>query len=335
MHKLSKIIILLLVCINLTSSAAEIIGKIEIPSLTDTAQNLTVFTKPISPTIPMMIAGGLIAASFSKKYSSMDINEPLRAGIFANDGDLPPLWCFSVGSRKTPKKEYLKISGSYLFYKEQKKRLLLCKSKALLSTINSLPTPKSSSADISLEFHPKRYLSKCPTHFTKLKSAAINKLSQGKSEVQRQNIKTQVDMVGDLLSETELFNLNISATKKFIVINAMLKPSTSTQLSSLIDQFCSQSLKLEFPDSKSKQGSLSLDSLSTNVDLILKMIAPDKIITNNDKAIFAKVLENSNGSLLFKNGTAILNLNISQQTVKQFIPERYLKRNGSRQRIRF
>ena len=335
MHKISKLVTFFTLSTILTTNATEIIGKIEIQSLTQTANNVTKFTKPIAPVLPIAIAGGLIAASFSKKYSSFDISSPLRVGIFTEDKMTSPLWCFSIDNRRTPKKEYIKLGGIHLFYKKNKSRLIMSDSKKLLSGINQLHSPQKSSSDISLEINPKLYLEKCPMHFNSLKASAIKSLSDGKTIEQKEKISEQADTIQNILMETELFSLNLSVTDKFILINSLLKPADSTQLKMIITQLSSQNTELKFPNKAPKQSGISVDTLGENIDLILQMIAPNKVVSDKDKAMFTKIISNSSGSLNFKNDTAILDLQISQETAKMFIPKKYLSRSHQRQRIKF
>jgi len=335
MHKLSKITTLILLCTRLTAESAEVIGKIEIPSLTDTANNVSQFTKPITPVIPIMIAGGLIAVSFNKRYDALDITSPIRAGIFAEDGNVSPRWCFSIDKKNEPENEYVKLSGARLYLKESNERFIMSESKDFLQSINALSKPGMNSSDISLEIMPRSYLEKCPEHFNKLKVKVQNKLANDKSPEELAKLKSQLEMLQTLLGETELFNLAISASGKYIEVNSLLKPAAATAFMTLIAQLSSQNLSLAFPSSSSEPDSISLDKLAGNIDLLLKMIAPDKAIADKDMAVFTKIMKDSTGYLAFKNDTAILNLKISQETVKLFIPEKYLQKAGRRQRIQF
>ena len=335
MHKLSKIATTFLLCSSISTQAAQVIGKIEIPSLTQTANNVSQFSKPISSTIPMIIAGGLIAASFDRKYAALDISSPLRACVFAEDGDLSPLWCFSIDKKGNPKKEYVKLAGTRLFYKENNERFILSESKTLLEGVSVLEKPRLNSSDISLELDPQSYMERCPAHFSRLKADIINKLSEGKSQEKLGEVQDQVASIEALLRATQSFNLSLSATETYLEINSLLKPAANTALETLVNQFSAQNLSLSFPAQDDNSGEVSLDKLALNIDLLLKMFASDKVVADKDMAIFAKIMKDSQGFLAFKDGHAVLNVKISQETVKQFIPEQYQQKSSGRQRIQF
>lgn len=335
MHKISKNAITLLLCTTLSVDANDVIGKIEIPCLTDTANNVTRFTKPITPVIPVMIAGGLIAVSFNKKYNAVDISSPIRAGIYAENDNTDPQWCFSIDKKGTPKKEYMKLAGKRLFYKENNSRFIMSESKEFLGGVSSLDRPTLNASDISLEVMPHSYLKKCPQHFGKLKADVKKNLSEGKSAEEQEKLTEQLELVEKLLGETESLNLSLSAKDTYLELNSLLKPAASTALKLLISQFSAQKLSLKFPATEAASGDIALDKLADNIDLILKMIAPSKAMDDKNMAMFAKIMENSTGHLTFKDDQALLNLKVSQATVKQFIPAKYMQRPGQRQRIRF
>jgi len=335
MHNISKKAILLLLCTTLSADANDVIGKIEIPCLTDTANNVTRFTKPITPVIPVMIAGGLIAVSFNKRYNAVDITSPIRAGIFAEPSDATPRWCFSIDKKRSPEKEYMKLAGKRLFHKESNGRFILSETKEFLSAVDVLEKPSLNSSDLSLEVMPMAYLQKCPQHFSKLKADLKKSLSEGKSAEEQEKLSNQFEMVQKILEETETFNLSLSATDNYLELNSLLKPAAATALKMLISQFSTQNLSLKFPVTDDDSGDIALNKLADNIDLILKMVAPSKAMDDRKRAVFAQIMRDSSGHLTFKDNRALLNLKISQATVKKLIPERYLQRSGQRQRIQF
>jgi len=221
----------------------ESIGRMEIVSLTDFADNASKLAEKIAPDLQALPFLGIIALTLNPEYQALDFSAPVSVFIYSQNDKF--LWCAAVGSNPNQKlPDTVKFLGNEAFVKKLGNRIGLSYSKPLLNSINSLPPLMAPVKDdnlstVLLTLDMAKYLNGCKDDYSEvrnkyLENALLKNLEKRHGKVPAEKMKQTAEEFEKLIRQIGKMTVKFNVLPDHIDIRLALEAASGSDLSEFI-----------------------------------------------------------------------------------------------------
>ena len=232
----------LILCINsIRAKEPQLLGRVEMPSLTGFLNNVSPFMEKLSPGSSAKLILGATALAFAPDFKDFDVTQPLALYIYAGQSEKKTEpYTVIVVSKKTEKlPARMQITGQQLYTKTFGDKVMLSESQEILNSIPALPAPlKTNDNQISASFHPAEYIKRFPQDFQEIRREIVKQIaSAGKRRLDVNGIKIlnlKLAYAEKAIQQLETISLTISADKEIVNIALSFKAENDSAFTEFI-----------------------------------------------------------------------------------------------------
>lgn len=302
---LNILILIFFLIISISVHAAENkivpIGKIEIPSLMTSSQNLSSFAEQIFPGSSAAIGAAVVALSFNPTLKYFDLTKPIQMMIFRQVDnsveDYNACLILDVKQKTFPKT--IKEGSKTVYAKELSGKVVLSYDKTILDQVKEIQPANADDIDLKVSFLAENFFSNFRENVKNLKSDIIKDLMEKQKHRNDlewlKNFSMFLDNLEKILNQCEKIDLNLNFKPEGLKITADFIPGNNSEFKKLANAQKDKKTSLKvFPDKDTAgAGNLILtDSTANSISNILKELS----IENEDS--FSPEISNFSEKLL-------------------------------------
>ncbi len=256
----------------------EPIGRMEIISLTDFANNASKLAGKIAPDLQALPFLGIIALTLNPEYQALDFSAPVSVFIYSKEDKF--MWVAAVGGNPNQKlPETVKFLGHEAFVKKLGTRVGLSYSNPLLNSINTLPpliapVKDDNLSTVLMTLDVTKYLSGCKDDYSEFKnkyldSALLKNLENNHGKISAEKMKQTAEEIEKLISQIGKMTVKINVLPDYIDVQITVEPAPGSDLSEFISKQGLNKVQL-MPVLKNKAITASVD-MESAPDMIRRL----------------------------------------------------------------